>query len=343
MSSASASKPRHRGTVRRARKAAWLPAGAALLLGLSGCGLAPSTSAAPEVRPATIAAIDGAGDREVTVTSKNFTEQIILGKMAVLTAKAAGFDVTDMTNVPGSVPSRNMLVDGDAQIGWEYTGTAWLTYMGHEQALPDAEQQWQAVKDEDAANGLDWGRPSAVNNTYAFAVNQETARKYGLKTMDDIRTKVPVQDRQFCVESEFNSRQDGMNPFLQAYGIPRGSADGVPEANVSVMDTGSIYAATGSGDCTFGEVFTTDGRIPALDLVVLQDTRRFFPQYNASPVFNAQLVRDYPQLPERFQEVAERLSDDTMRSLNYQVDVEGKDPGDVAEQWMVDQDLIKEG
>ncbi|MDN5640299.1 glycine betaine ABC transporter substrate-binding protein [Rothia kristinae] len=316
---------------------------AVLLLGLSGCGLSPSTSAVPEVRPGAVAAIDHAGDRKVTVTSKNFTEQIILGKMAVLTAKAVGFDVTDMTNVPGSVPSRNMMVGGEAQIGWEYIGTAWLTYMGHEKALPDAERQWQAVKDEDAANGLDWGRPSAVNNTYAFAVNQEVARKYGLKTMDDIRTKVPVRERQFCVESEFNSRQDGMNPFLETYGIPRGSAEGVPDGNVSIMDTGSIYAATGSGDCTFGEVFTTDGRIPALDLVVLQDTRRFFPQYNASPVFNAQLVKDYPELPERFQMVSERLNDDTMRSLNYQVDVEGKDPGDVAEQWMVDQGLIKEG
>ncbi|MDN5655610.1 MAG: glycine/betaine ABC transporter substrate-binding protein, partial [Kocuria sp.] len=81
--------------------------GAVGVLALAGCGLQPATSTLPDLESGAIKPIDGAGDKKVTVTSKNFTEQLVLGKIAVLTAKAAGFDVTDMTNVPGSQPSRN--------------------------------------------------------------------------------------------------------------------------------------------------------------------------------------------------------------------------------------------
>lgn len=310
------------------------------LMALSGCGLQPATSTLPALQEGSLKPIDGVNDEKVTVTSKNFTEQLVLGKIAVLTADAAGFDVTDMTNVPGSQPSRNLMISGQAQIGWEYTGTAWLTYMGEKEAIPDAQKQWEAVKDKDAANNLTWGKPAPLNNTYAFAVREDFAKKYNVKSLDDI-AKVPVDQRTMCVESEFNSRSDGLNPMLEKYGLKRGSPDGVPNDNISVMDTGTVYAATAKGDCNFGEVFTTDGRIPALNLTVLQDTREFFPKYNGSPVFNTDLVKKHPELQERFQEVSKLLDDKTMQDLNYQVDVEGKDPGDVALNWMDQQGLVK--
>lgn len=314
--------------------------GAVGMLALAGCGLQPATSTLPDLESGTIKPIDGAGDKKVTVTSKNFTEQLVLGKIAVLTAEAVGFDVTDMTNVPGSQPSRNLMVSGQAQLGWEYTGTAWLTYMGKDKAIPDAQEQWEAVKKEDAKNDLTWGKPAPLNNTYAFAVRQDFKDKYGVKTLEDI-AKVPPEERSFCVESEFNSRSDGFNPMLEKYGLKRGAPDGVPEDKISVMDTGTVYAATAKGDCNFGEVFTTDGRIPALNLTVLEDNREFFPKYNGSPVFNSDLVKEYPELQDRFEQVSKLLDDKTMQDLNYQVDVEGKDPGDVAFDWMADKGLVK--
>ena len=310
------------------------------LVALSGCGLQPATSTVPNVESGTIKPIDGVNDEKITVTSKNFTEQLVLGKIAVITADAAGFDVTDMSNVPGSQPSRNLMLTGQSQIGWEYTGTAWLTYMGEDKAIPDSQQQWEAVKERDAKNNLTWGKPAPLNNTYAFAVREDFAKKYNVKSLDDIG-KVPVDQRTMCVESEFNSRSDGLNPMLEKYGLKRGAPDGVPNNNISVMDTGTVYAATAKGDCNFGEVFTTDGRIPALNLKVLQDDKEFFPKYNASPVFNTDLVKKYPELEDRFQEVAKLLDDKTMQQLNYQVDVEGKDPGDVALDWMDQQGLVK--
>lgn len=317
--------------------------GAVGMLALSGCGLQPSTAAPPNIGPGSLQPVEGAEGQRIVITSKNYTEQLILSKIAVMTAEAAGFDTVDMANVPGSQQVRRLMLSGETDMFYEYTGSAWLTYMGHEQGIKDQREQWQAVKDEDAKNGLTWGPPAPMNNTYAFAVNREFAQKYGITKLSDIKEEVPVNERNFCVETEFNSRQDGLDPMLQTYGIPRGAPDGVPENEVSIMDTGSIYAATGSGDCSFGEVFTTDGRIPALDLVVLEDDKHFFPNYNVAPVINTEFLEKYPELMDRFDQVDEKITNEMLMDLNRQVDVDGKDPGEVAKQWMISEGFISEG
>ena len=308
-------------------------------LGLSACGLQPSTSTVPAMTEGSIKPVANAHDESITITSKNFTEQIVLGKIAVLIAKASGFDVTDMTNVPGSQPSRNLMVSGQADLAFEYTGTAWLAYLGHEDGIPEKQKQWQAVHDADLANGLTWGQPAPLNNTYAFAVRPEFAKQHNISKLSDIAS-VPVEERTMCVESEFNSRVDGLNPMLKLYGIPRGTPDGVPEGNISLMDTGTVYQATADGSCNFGEVFTTDGRIQSLNLVILEDDQHFFPAYNAAPVFNTEFLNKHPELAERFAQVTPLLDDDTMRSLNLKVDVEGADPGQVAYDWMVEKGFV---
>jgi osmoprotectant transport system substrate-binding protein len=101
-----------------------------------------------------------------------------------------------------------------------------------------------------------------------------------------------------------------------------------------------VYSATDSGDCTFGEVFATDGRIDALGLTVLTDDQQFFPAYNVAPVFNSEILAQFPQLEGIFEQLSPLLTDDVMRSLNLQVDVEGRDPADVAFEWMVDKRFI---
>lgn len=319
-------------------------AGSAILLSVSalalaGCGLEPSTAYVPPAEPGSIVPVEGAEGTEVSVTSKNFTEQLILGKIAVLTVQAAGFETEDITNVPGSQPVRELMVSGEADFTFEYTGTAWLTYMGHERGIPDQREQWQAVHDEDLDNGLTWGEPASVNNTYAMAVRSEYAEEHGLEKVSDI-ARLPVEERTFCVESEFNSRSDGLTPMLAHYGLDRGSD--VPEDNIGIYDTGAIYSATDEGECNFGEVFSTDGRIPALDLTVLEDDRQFFPAYNVSPVFSTELVEEFPALEQVVEPVTAALTDEVMQELNRQVDVEGRDPADVAYEWMLDEGFVVE-
>ncbi len=328
---------------RRARRtAAVLLAGTSALV-LTGCGLQPATSFVPEAGPGTIERIDDLpAGAHITVTSKNFTEQLVLGKVAVLAAKAAGFDVTDETNVPGSVPARQLMTTHDADMTYEYTGTAWLTYMGHAEGIPDKTEQWEAVKQEDARNGLTWLEPAPMNNTYAFAVRNEAVEELGdVKTLSDI-TKLPVDQRTFCVESEFNSRADGFKPMLKKYGLELGGSgsNGVPSSNVSILDTGTVYTATDRGKCNFGEVFTTDGRIKSLGLTVLEDDKGFFPAYNVAPVIDSKTLEEYPQLEGIYDQISPKLTDAVLQELNRQVDVEGREPADVAFDWMVEEGFI---
>lgn len=321
----------------RAASAALVLSACALLLG--GCGLEPSTAYVPAAAPGSIRPIEGAEGTPVRVTSKNFTEQLILGKIAVLAVEAAGFEAEDATNVPGSQPMRRLMVTGGADLTFEYTGTAWLSYLGHETGIPGRQEQWQAVHDEDLGNGLTWGAPAALNNTYAMAVRSEYARANGLRTVSDIAA-LPTAQRTFCVEAEFNSRSDGFTPLLAHYGLDRGSE--VPEDNIGIYDTGAIYSAVDGGECNIGEVFATDGRIPALDLTVLEDDREFFPAYNAAPVFSTGLLDRFPGLEAVLEPIAQALTDDVMQELNRQVDVEGRDPADVAYEWMRSEGFVVE-
>lgn len=329
-------------TKRTRRVAATLVAGAAALA-LTGCGLQPATSFVPAAEPGTIKRIaDLPEDAHITVTSKNFTEQLVLGKIAVLAAKAAGFQVTDETNVPGSVAVRQLMTGHDADMTYEYTGTAWLTYMGHKEGIPDKQEQYQAVKQEDARNGLTWLPPAPMNNTYAFAVRKEAVRGLGGITKLSQIADLPAADRTFCVESEFNSRADGFKPMLAKYGMQLGGsgASAIPKSSVDILDTGTVYTATDRGTCNFGEVFTTDGRIKSLGLQVLEDDEGFFPAYNVAPVLDSATLEEYPQLEGIYDQISPKLTDPVLQELNRQVDVEGREPVDAAYDWMVEEGFI---
>ncbi|MGO4297765.1 glycine betaine ABC transporter substrate-binding protein [Glutamicibacter sp. MCAF14] len=322
---------------RKLKFAALLAAG---LVGLTGCGLSPSTGTVPKAGPADIKPlVENPEETTVTVTSKAFTEQLLLGKITVIALKAAGYDVTDLTNVPGSQPARQLLLAGDASVLWEYTGTAWLTYLGHEKPVVGEQEQWQVVHDGDVANGITWGKPAPLNNTYALAMNEETTKRLGITKLSELQ-ELESDELTFCVDPEFNSRRDGLTPMLEHYGIERGSE--VPEDNIGLYDVGAIYQATANGACNFGEVFTTDGRIKALNLTVLEDDRKYFPSYNAAPAFNSEFLEKHPEVQQVMGQIAPLLTDQVLMDLNYQVDVVGREPADVAFEWMIDQGLISE-
>jgi osmoprotectant transport system substrate-binding protein len=330
-----------RSTARRVRARVLI--GTAVLgagmLGLTGCGLEPAASFTPEVGAGSITPLDLPDDATITVTSKNFTEQLILGKIAVMAAKAAGFTVVDLTNVPGSVPARQLMTSGGADMTWEYTGTAWISYLGEAEGIPDQVEQYEAVRDADAANGLTWLSPAPLNNTYAMAMGKEAAERLGITTMSEMAA-LPVEERTFCVEAEFNSRPDGMNPMLAAYDLERGSATGVPDSNVSIFDTGAVYTATDRGTCNFGEVFTTDGRIDSLGLTVLEDDRGFFPAYNVAAVLSTETLEEYPGLADIFDQISPEITDTELRALNLRVDEGGEEPADVALEFLVEKGFV---
>jgi len=310
---------------------------------LTGCGLGTAGGFVPSGKLAGPLAsqsgeLDGAS---IQVGSKNFSENVILGKMVIILFRAAGADVKDLTNSPGSNAARQAMLEGEINAMWEYTGTGWISYLGHDKPIPDEQKQYRAVAQEDRKeNGLVWLPPAPMNNTYGFAVTQETAKKYGLKTLSDIK-KVPEQERTFCIESEFASRADGMPGMLKTYGIPKGEPGGVPARNLKTYQTGAIYNATAKGDCLFGEVFTTDGRILALDLKVLEDDKKYFPLYNVSLVVSKELNTEYPAVADILAPVTKKLTNEVLLKLNARVDVDGKEPAQVAFDYLVDEGFIR--
>ena len=318
--------------LRRAKAVLTVVAAVACLATTAACGLGTAAGYTPSgelAGPVKDVDLEGAS---LSVGSKNFTEQLILGKIAVILMKSAGADVTDLTNIPGSASARYAQVDGQVDMEWEYTGTAWISYLGHTKPIPEEQKQYEAVRDEDLKeNGLVWLKPAPMNNTYGFATPTETLKKLGISKLSEI-ADLPPDQRTFCVESEFKNRNDGFEPMLKKYGLQLGKD--VPQGNVKTLATGAIYAATDKGECNFGEIFTTDGRIKALDLTVLEDDRAFFPKYNVATVFRKEVLDEHPELEDLFAPVSQKLDDKTLIELNAQVDVDGRDPVDVAHDWL---------
>jgi osmoprotectant transport system substrate-binding protein len=299
-----------------------------------GCGLRSASGAVLEAKPGSIGHYDSLEGVKVTVAAKDFTEQLILGNMLSIILNAAGADVTNMTNTPGSFGVRQAMLSGDANVSPEYTGTGWINYMGNEQPIKDERAQWQAVNEADKPNHLTWLPPAPMNNTYAFAIREAEAERLGVTKLSDL-ARLDRSDLTFCVESEFASRNDGFVPMLQAYGLTRDAL-----GRITHLDTGVIYTATANGDCNFGEVFTTDGRIPTLNLRVLEDDKQFFPLYNLTEVIETDLLTAHPEMVEIFAQLNPRLTNETMMTLNSKVDTDGDDPALVARDWLIQQGLL---
>ncbi|MFF5957673.1 glycine betaine ABC transporter substrate-binding protein [Streptomyces luteogriseus] len=311
---------------------------AGLLLTAAGCGLTSGSPLTDDVEPGSIGRGEPLKGAHLTVTSKSFTEQLILGSIMGIAFEAAGADVIDRTGIQGSIGSREAVRNGDADAGYEYTGTAWITYLGHSKPITDPQEQWEAVKKEDTGNGLVWLPPSKLDNTYALAMNQENAKKYGTKTMSDV-AKLAKSDPgavKLCVEVEFANRADGLPGMQKAYGM------NVPARNITQMDTGIIYTQTAKGNCTFGEVFTTDGRIKSMNLVVMDDDKKFFPNYNVAPMINAKSLKEWPAIAQVLNPVTAKLNNSVAQTLNAKVDVDGEDPHQVALDWLVEEGFVKE-
>ncbi|MFD4709563.1 glycine betaine ABC transporter substrate-binding protein [Streptomyces sp. NPDC058430] len=305
---------------------------------LAGCGLTSGSPMVDDVKPGSVGQGEPLRGANITVTSKEFTEQLILGAMMGIAFKAAGAEVLDRTGIQGSIGAREAIKNGDADGMYEYTGTAWITYLGHSTPIPDPQAQWQAVHDADLKNGITWLPPSALNNTYALAMNEANFKKYGTKTLSDVAALAKKNPKAvtLCVESEFANRADGLPGMEKAYGM------NIPTANITQMDTGIIYTQAAKGTCTFGEVFTTDGRIRAMKLRVMADDKHFFPNYNAAPEMNTKSLEKYPAMAKVIEPITKKLDNTVAQELNAKVDVDGQDPHDVAKDWLVREGFVTE-
>ncbi|MFD4675505.1 glycine betaine ABC transporter substrate-binding protein [Lentzea sp. NPDC058450] len=306
------------------------------LLVLSGCGLDVNSALPYKVLPGSIKPDQALHGVEITVGSKDFTENILLGYMAEMALSAAGADVIDLTDLKGSQTARQALLNAEVDVTWEYTGTGWINYQGNELPVTGGEQaQYEATKKADLEQfGVEWLAYSPLNDQYAFAVTEAYGEQHGLKTTSDMAAFLTQNPDQavFCLETEFTSRQDGFPAAQRVYGFPT--------TEVKNFGIGTIYSAIAGGTCPIGEVFTTDGRIAAQKLRVLEDDKKAFPQYNVAPTVRAEFLKRYPQIRGPLEEVSAALTNEQMIELCRQVDVDGKDAGEVARDWMVSKGFI---
>ena len=275
---------------------------------------------------------------EVSVGSKEFTEQLILGQITVQALEAAGATVTDQTGLAGSVAARKALESGEIDMYWEYTGTGWITYLEHTKPIPNSQKQYEAVAKEDLKeNGIEWLSPAPANNTYTMAVRSEAYNDLGVKKLSDFKQLVEEnpEEATVCVGTEFSTRDDGLPGMENAYDFQ------FPSDNVVKIDEGQIYQETDRGNrCNFGEVFQTDGRISNLDLELIEDDESFFPIYNPSLNVREQLIEEDPQIEKLFAPISKKLTTNELQKLNAKVDVQGQLEDQVAEEWLSENGFI---
>ena len=273
----------------------------------------------------------------VAVGSKDFDEQLILGQMMVQSFGAAGATVDDKVNLGGTAVARSALESGEIDVYMEYNGTGWTVHLGQEDPSFDSVELTNGVAEMDLEkNNIIWIGRSPFNNTYGFASSPAATEANGgpftLQTMMEYVRDNP--DAVVCMESEFPDRPDGLILTEEATGIS------LPDGQAKILDTGVIYTETANNNCTFGEVFTTDGRIPALGLALVED-----PGVNIVYNVSATIRKEkFDEAPESFQGIVDAilapLSNEKMAQLNAEVSADGQEPSVVAKNYLVEQGII---
>ncbi|WP_136068060.1 glycine betaine ABC transporter substrate-binding protein [Modicisalibacter radicis] len=270
---------------------------------------------------------------EIVVGGKNFTEQQILTSMTVQYLEHLGYDV-DQRSGMGTTVLRRAQENGQVDLYWEYTGTSLISYNKVTEKL-SPEQTYQRVKQLDAEKGLVWLAPSEANNTYALAMREADAERLGIETISDLAAAVN-DDAELTLASNatFYARDDGLRPLQKTYGFRFG------RANVKRMDQGLTLRALTQGEVDVAMTTATNGQIPSLPIVILEDDRQFFPNYALTPVVRQETLDANPELDEQMNRVSALLDDRTMARLNSRVDIEKQSAEKVAQNFLAEHGLL---
>jgi osmoprotectant transport system substrate-binding protein len=280
----------------------------------------------------------GGGGPTITVGSKNFTEQYILGNMYVQALAANGFNAVAKLDLGSEQIADKALQNGQIDLYPEYTGTALVAivpYKGNPADLNSPQATYEAARkgyaERSPADTM--LKPAPFNNTYGIFVRKSVAEKNGLTNMDEL-----AQDSKnltFISYSEFQNRSDGYPNVQKNY-----PAFDFEEIKI-VNELGLRYSGLESGEGDVGVGFTTDGQLTSDQLVVMKDPKSIWPFYYPAPVVRSDVLKKYPKIEKVLNEVSASLDVETMRELNGQVDLDQEDPEDVAKQHLQEAGIIE--
>lgn len=268
--------------------------------------------------------------RPVVVASKPFGESYLLAEMFAQLLEARGIKVTRRPGLGATEIAFQALRTGAIDVYPEYTGTGLLAIL-HEPPRTDSKAVFARVSDEFRRRwGIRWLAPLGFQNSYAIAVRPETAARYALETLSDLAR---VADSLTAgLTPDFIGRLDGLPGLTTAYGIHF--------RQVHSLVPAIKYQALASGNVDVIDGYSTDGLIARYGLVVLRDDRRFFPPYEAAALVGRELAQAEPAAVLTLGELSGRLDEETMRTLNRRVEVDGESVAAVAAGTLVDLGLV---
>ncbi len=279
-----------------------------------------------------LAACGNGKDKDtIVISGKKWTEQYILPHLLAEYIKAHSDYNVEVKEALGEVNILTPALDkGDIDMYVEYTGTGLGAVLKEDfQTGQSADQILEKVRKgyKDKYN-VEWLEPLGFENTYTLALQGDTPIK--AKTFSDL---IPhSKDLVFGGPHEFYERADGYDAFVKAYGFHF--------KDKKSIDPNIMYQAVKDGDVDVIPAFTTDGRIERYKLKTLTDDKKFFPPYYAAPVVREETLKKYPKLKKVVNELAGKISEEDMRSMNAKVDIDKKDPADVAKEFLKSKGLI---
>lgn len=260
---------------------------------------------------------------KVVIGSKDFTESSLLAEIIAQMLEARGVTVERKFDLGGNLP-HEALVSGTIDLYPEYTGTSYTAIL-HHQPIGDARAVYEQVKQEYAEKfGLAVSQPLGFENTFAILVRASDANRLNLQTISAASAYSPRWRAGFG--QDFVSRADGYPGFSKAYGLKF--------ADVREMDLSLTYIALAENQVDLIAGNSTEGRIQKLDLFQLQDDRHYFPPYEAVYLVRQETLSHVTALKEVLDKLANAITTDEMRRLNYEIDGNKRDPRVVVKEWI---------
>lgn len=272
------------------------------------------------------------GEEKLVIGSENFTESLVLGYIySELIQANTDISVEEKFNLNGTMITFAALKAGDIDMFTDYTGILTANVLN----LPmntDTQEVYDDVKKEMKKQyQMTISEPIGCSNTYVLSVTKEIAEKYDLKTISDLIKN--ANQLRFGCTTEFTEREDLLPKLEKEYGVHFKEVTGL---------SGNIrYQAIASGEVDVTDAYETDAMVKKTDLVALEDDIGFFPPYQAVNIYNETLLEEYPELEEVLSGLHNAITTQEMLNMNYQVDVEGQKPEDVAHNFLVEKNLIE--
>jgi osmoprotectant transport system substrate-binding protein/osmoprotectant transport system permease protein len=274
-----------------------------------------------------VAILRGSGSRDnadrVVVGSKDFTESALLAEIVAQMLEARGVSVERRFELGGNLP-HDALVSGTLDLYPEYTGTSYTAILRHP-PISDPRAVYEQTKQEYAAKfNVEVSAPLGFENTFAILIRSTDARRLNLKTISDAAPQTRTWRAGFG--QDFMSRADGYPGFSKTYGLKF--------AEVREMDLSLTYIALSSNQVDLIAGNSTEGRIATLDLFQLADDKHYFPPYEAVYLVRQDTLQRVPALREVLAKLANAISTEDMRRLNYEIDGNRRDPKEVVREWI---------